>query len=209
MPGELKEFSLLKKYGISPIPYSIAKDEKAAIEAAEKLGYPVALKIISPQASHKTEVGGVKINIKNHVGVKLAFREFKDAIRSHELMVTGFLVQRMARKGIELIIGGKKDPQFGHMIILGFGGVYVEVFKDITARLCPITETDVEEMINELRAHPLIRGVRGQKGINISALKGIMTKVSAMLIKEDLKELDINPIIFDEYGADVVDARFI
>ncbi|MEK6982731.1 MAG: acetate--CoA ligase family protein [Candidatus Micrarchaeota archaeon] len=206
---ELKEFALLKKYGISPIPYFIAKDEKTAIEAAEKLGYPVALKIISPQASHKTEVGGVKINIKNHVGVKLAFREFNEAIRTHDLNISGFLVQKMARKGIELIIGGKKDAQFGHMIILGFGGVYVEVFKDITARLCPITEQDVEEMINELKAHPLIRGVRGQKGVNIKTLKEIMLKVSKMLIKEDLKELDINPIIFDDKGADVVDVRFI
>ena len=92
---------------------------------------------------------------------------------------------------------------------LRFWRVYVEVFKDITARLCPITEQDVEEMINELKAHPLIRGVRGQKGVNIKTLKEIMLKVSKMLIKEDLKELDINPIIFDDKGADVVDVRFI
>ena len=117
-------------------------------------------------------------------------------------------VQKMARKGIELIIGGKKDPQFGHMIVLGMGGVYVEVFKDVTARICPITKQDIIEMVNELQTHPLLTGVRGMGPINLNQLYSLMVKTSKMIVKEDIKELDLNPVIFDGKGYDIVDVRF-
>jgi acetyl-CoA synthetase (ADP-forming) len=205
----LSEFKLLEKYGFKLLPYGIAKNEKEAILLAEKLGYPVAMKLISPQASHKTDVGGVKLNVKNHLGVKLTFKEFLDIAREKRLKLNGILVQKMARKGIELIIGGKRDEQFGPMIILGLGGIYVEIFRDISARLCPITKSDVEEMVNELKSHPVLLGARGKKGISLRVLEDVMLKTCKLMEKENLKELDLNPIIFDEKGADLVDVRMV
>ena len=206
---DLPAFKLLKRYGFGLLPYSLAKNEKQAIEAAEKMGYPVAMKLISPQASHKTDVGGVRLDVKNHIGVKLVFKEFKSIARAKELGLGGVLVQRMARKGVELIIGGKRDEQFGSMIILGLGGIYVEIFRDISARLCPIGRSDVEEMVNELKSHPVLRGARGRRGINLRVLEDVMLKTCKLMEKENLKELDLNPVIFDEKGGDLVDVRMV
>ena len=202
----LPEFRMLQKYGIHPLPHGIAKSPKQALEIAEKVGYPVALKVVSPGISHKTDVGGVIIGIRDGKRLVHAYEDILEGAGKHK--VTGVLVQKMARKGIELIIGGKKDPQFGHMIILGMGGVYVEVFKDVTARICPITKQDVIEMIDELQTHPLLTGVRGMGPINMKELYSLMVKTSGMIVKEDMKELDLNPVIFDEKGYDIVDVRF-
>ena len=104
---------------------------------------------------------------------------------------------------------GKKDPQFGHLILLGMGGVYVEVFKDVTARICPINKQDVKDMVGELQSNPLIMGIRGMRPINLEKLYALMVKVSRMIVKEDMKELDLNPVIFDGKGYDIVDVRFV
>jgi acetyl-CoA synthetase (ADP-forming) len=114
----------------------------------------------------------------------------------------------MARKGVELIIGGKKDPQFGHMIVLGLGGIYVEIFRDISARICPLVPQDVDEMISELKVHPLLEGARGKKPINKKVLQELVLKSCRFMQKEDIKEMDLNPVVFDENGCDIVDARF-
>ncbi len=205
--GMLEDFELLKKYKFKLLPYGWAKTKIEAHLIAKHIGYPVALKIISEEISHKTDVGGVKIGIKNDQALSLAYDEIMENAKAHSAKIKGILVQKMARKGVELIIGGKKDLQFGHMIILGLGGVYVEVFRDISARLCPISGKDVEEMIEELKSHPLITGTRGQKGINVEGLKELMLSTCKLLQKEDLKELDLNPVIFDANGYDIVDAR--
>lgn len=212
--GMLDDFELLKKYRFKLLPYGWAKTKIEAHMIAKHVGYPVALKIISEEISHKTDIGGVRTGIKNDQALSLAYDEImenaKQATRDGKppfAAIKGILVQKMARKGVELIIGGKKDPQFGHMIILGLGGVYVEVFRDISARLCPISGKDVEEMIEELKSHPIITGTRGQKGINVDGLKELMLSTCKLLQKEDLKELDLNPVIFDANGYDIVDAR--
>lgn len=205
--GMLEDFELLKRYGFRLLPYGWAKTKIEAHLIARHIGYPVALKIISEEIVHKTDVGGVKTWIRNDQALSLAYDEIMESAKPHAAKIKGILVQKMARRGIELIIGGKKDPQFGHMIILGLGGVYVEIFRDISARLCPITGKDVEEMIEELKSHPIITGVRGQKGISVEGLKELMLSTCKLLQKEDLKELDLNPVIFDEQGYDIVDAR--
>ncbi|MFP3950415.1 MAG: acetate--CoA ligase family protein [Candidatus Micrarchaeia archaeon] len=202
----LPEFRMLEKYGISPLPYGIAKSEEGALTIANKLRYPVALKIVSPEISHKTDVGGVKVGIRDGRRLRHAYEDIIEGAKKHR--VTGVLVQKMARKGTELIIGGKKDSQFGHMIILGLGGVYVEVFKDITARICPVSKEDVKEMVGELKSHPLITGTRGKKPINMKRLYSLMQKTSKMITKEDMKELDLNPVVFNEKGYDIVDVRY-
>lgn len=200
------DLTLLEKYGFRLLPYFLTKNEEEAVAAAKKIGYPVAMKIVSPDIEHKTDVGGVKINVKSEEALKLAYKEIVQSASGKK--IDGVLVQKMARRGVELIIGGKKDPQFGHMIVLGLGGIYVEIFRDISARICPLIPEDVEEMVAELKVHPLLEGARGQKPINKKALEQLVVKVCGFMQKEDIKEMDLNPVIFDENGCDIVDARF-
>jgi len=202
----LEEFRLLEKHGFKLLPYKVVKTLNEAVATAEKMGCPVAMKVVSSEISHKTDVGGVKINIRNHIALKLAFKEIMENAKGK--MVEGILIQKMARKGVELIVGGKKDPQFGYMVVLGLGGIYVEVFRDISARICPINEKDVEEMVQELKAHPLITGARGKKPINFKSLKQLLIRTCGFLKKEDIKELDLNPVVFDSKGCDIIDVRF-
>lgn len=200
------DFALLEKHGFKLLPYRIAKTGDEAAKAAKAIGYPVAMKIVSPDIEHKTDVGGVKVNIKSEDVLRLAFRDITQSANGKR--IEGVLIQKMARKGVELIIGGKKDPQFGHMIVLGLGGIYVEIFRDISARICPLTGADVEEMVSELKVHPLLEGARGKKPINKKSLETIVLRACAFMLDEDLKEMDLNPVVFDEDGCDIVDARF-
>ncbi len=202
----LEDFRLLEKNGFKLLPYKLAKSEVEAVSAAKKIGYPVALKIVSESISHKSDIGGVKIRIRDEVALRLAYTEIMENVMGKD--VEGILVQKMARKGIELIIGGKKDPQFGHMVVLGLGGIYVEIFRDVTARICPVTDDEVRDMIEELKSHPLLEGARGAKPIDMKALRRMVLSVCKFIMKEDIKELDLNPVIFDEKGGDVVDVRF-
>ena len=205
------DIKLLEKYGVKPIPYVIASDENAAISAAKKLGYPVAIKIISPEIEHKTDFGAVKIGIGNEQALKLAYRDIIQNCRSKtkNAKIEGMLIQKMARKGVELIIGGKRDAQFGHMIVLGLGGIYVEIFRDISARLVPLTREDIQEMLSELKSHPLLEGARGKKPINKKAFETLVLKVATLMTSENLKEMDLNPVVCDDKGCDIIDARFI
>ncbi len=213
----IDDFKILEKNKFKLLPYKIANSKKEAADLAKNLGYPVAMKIISSEISHKTDLGGVKINIKNEESLFLAYDEIISNAKNHN--IEGVLIQKMARKGVELIVGGKCDPQFGHMIVLGLGGIYVEVFRDITARLCPITKEDVVhyyskasermvEMVYELKSHPLIMGTRGQKAINLNALENLLIKTCRFMASENIQEIDLNPVIFDSKGCDIVDARF-
>ncbi|MDD5339719.1 MAG: acetate--CoA ligase family protein [Candidatus ainarchaeum sp.] len=202
----VEDFALLEKHGFTLLPYRLAKSEKEAVGAAKKIGYPVALKIVSPEIEHKTDVGGVKVNIRNDESLALAYRDIVQSAAGKK--IDGVLVQKMARKGVELIIGGKKDPQFGHMMVLGLGGIYVEIFRDVSARICPLVGSDVEEMVSELKSHPLLEGARGKKPVNKKALQQLILKACNFMQKEDIKEMDLNPVVFDDQGCDIVDARF-
>ncbi|MFA6530983.1 MAG: acetate--CoA ligase family protein [Candidatus Micrarchaeia archaeon] len=204
--GMIEDFQLMEKYNFKLIPYGVAKSKDEAAAIANKIGYPIVLKVVSPEITHKTDVGGVKVNIKNGEMLKLAYDDIASCAKGKKL--DGILVQKMARKGVELIVGGKKDEQFGHMIVLGLGGIYVEIFRDITARICPIEEEDIMEMVAELKAHPLITGARGRKPIHLKSLTKLLLDVCKFLKTEDIKEMDLNPVIFDENGCDIVDVRF-
>jgi acyl-CoA synthetase (NDP forming) len=202
----VEDFKLLEKNGFKLIPYQFATSEEEAIKAAAKLKYPIAIKIVSPEIEHKSDFGGVKVDIRSEEALRIAYREMIQ--RNAGKRIDGILVQKMARKGVELIIGGKKDPQFGQMLVLGLGGIYVEIFKDISARICPVEAKDVQEMISELKSHPLLEGVRGKKPINKKALEKLVIKASQFMLKEDILEMDLNPVICDELGCDIIDARF-
>jgi acyl-CoA synthetase (NDP forming) len=201
-----EDFSLLEMHDFELLPYAIVDEEDYAVEEAEKIGYPVVLKIISPDILHKTDMGCVKVGIRNEKALRLAYEEIMQSAKGKK--VDGMLVQKMGRKGVELIVGGKKDPQFGHMVVIGLGGIYVEIFRDVSARICPLEASDVDEMVSELKVHPLLEGARGEKPINKKALTELVLRVCSFMKKVDIEEMDLNPVVFDEKGCDIVDARF-
>jgi acetyl-CoA synthetase (ADP-forming) len=175
---------------------------------ARAFGFPVALKISSGQVMHKTDRGGVLLGLKSEDEVRKG-HDLLTARFSHVRM-DGVIVQRMAGKeSVELIIGGKRDAQFGQLIMLGMGGIFVEVMHDVTFRVCPITRQDAEQMIGELRAYPILAGARGRKIVNRKALVETLLKVSRLLFEEDPKEFDINPLMADEKGCVAVDMRIL
>ncbi|MBW2973019.1 acetate--CoA ligase family protein [Candidatus Woesearchaeota archaeon] len=170
--------------------------------------YPVMLKIISPQALHKTEVKGIR-KADNAEDLEIKFNELTAIAKKKRFTLQGILVQEFI-EGVETIIGLKNDPTFGHVVVFGAGGVLVELMKDVSFRVCPITEKDAESMIEELKAKKLLFGFRGAKPVNLKILKNAIVAVSKIPAKyPKIQELDINPFIINEKTGKVVDARVI
>ncbi|MEM4348550.1 MAG: acetate--CoA ligase family protein [Candidatus Anstonellaceae archaeon] len=203
------DFQLLSKYKISHPKYALCSSAEEAAKAASKLGFPVALKISSSEVLHKSDKGGVVLNLSNQQQVKDAYLNLIE--RFSGVKIEGVLVQKMVKTkdAVELIIGGKKDKQFGQLIMFGMGGIFVEVFHDVSFRVCPIYRSDAEEMIHELKSYPLLAGARGRKPINQNAVVSMMLKVSELLIKEDPLEFDLNPVIADSKSCTAVDVRLL
>ena len=202
----VKTEELLKRYGIKLIRSEVAKSKEQAVNAAKRIGFPVALKVISREIVHKSDMGCVKLNLNTCDEVRGAFDEIMRNAKGYS--IDGVLVQKMAGKGIELIIGGKRDPQFGELILLGIGGILVELFRDFSVRICPITKQHAYEMMDELKGAKLLRGYRGLRA-DREAIAGLLVKTSRMLVKERIKELDFNPVIAYPKGYDIVDVRVV
>jgi len=201
------------EYGI-PVPRGrVARTADEAVQVAEEIGYPVVLKIVSPDVLHKSDVGGVLLNVLDADGVREGFKRILDVVRSHvpKARVVGVLVEEMAPKGVaEVIVGAIKDPQFGQTLMFGLGGVFVEILKDVTFRIAPIDERDAYEMIREIKAYPILKGYRGQPPADEKAIAGILVSASKLVMDfPQIKEMDLNPIIVYERGAKTVDARII
>lgn len=199
---------LLSKYGIPVTKESIAESAVEALAIALQIGTPVAMKISSPDISHKSDVGGVELNVV--VGnVKTTYNKIISRINkvNPDARIEGILVQQMAPPGHETIIGLKKDAQFGHAIMFGLGGIFVEVYKDVSFRVVPIGRNEALDMISEIKGYPILKGIRGRKPADIEAIATVLVAVSGMAQKENIVELDINPLIVDETGAVAVDAR--
>ncbi len=194
----------IKKYGIHTTEFWEATDEKQALFAAQQTGFPAAMKIVSTKINHKSDAGAVKLNLKNAEETTRAFSELSK-LEGFE----GVIVQPMVF-GTEIIIGGKQDEQFGPTILFGLGGIFVEVFKDYSIRICPITKKDAKEMIAEIKGLPLLLGARGRPKANLAEIENTLLKVSKMLLKEkQIRELDINPLMATPDGVTAVDARII
>jgi acyl-CoA synthetase (NDP forming) len=209
---EYEGAQLLSELGLPVAQSMLAKDEQQAVAFAETIGYPVVLKGMSRDIIHKTEAGIVKLNIKNQQELVQSFKEIMTNALSYnnEASVAGVLVQKMAPKGIELIFGVKKDPVFGHQLIIGLGGILVEIMKDFTMRMMPVTAEDVEQMVRELKGYPLIKGYRGQSGINQQVLKTICLGLNELVQRRpDIEELDLNPVIFTRDEAVICDVRIL
>jgi len=199
---------LLSTYGIPVTKESIAENADEAFAIASQIGTPVAMKISSPDISHKSDVGGVVLNVSAWEARSTYDRIIKQIKEvSPNARIEGILVQQMVPPGHEVIIGLKKDDPFGHALMFGLGGIFVEVYKDVSFRVVPIEKREAFEMISEIRGYPVLKGIRGRKPANIEAIAEVLMSVSDMAEKEKIIELDINPLIVNESGAVAVDAR--
>ncbi len=202
---------IMELSGIPTNKFGLAKSEGDAVKIASHIGYPVVLKIVSPQILHKTEVGGVEININSESQLRTAYNSLlrRVAEKMPEAEITGVLVEEMVQ-GTEFIVGTTNDPQFGPMIMFGVGGIFVEVYKDVSFRLIPITDGDAEDMLKEIKGKALLQGVRGLPEANSEQIKKILVKISNLIDKHpQIKEMDINPLMITRTGAVAADARII
>jgi acyl-CoA synthetase (NDP forming) len=209
---EFESKKILKQAGIPVVETKLAKTQKEAVSLSQKMGFPVVLKIVSPDVIHKSDSGGVRLSINSVSEVKKAYDEILRKIKKQypTAVVHGISVQKMVRAGTEVIVGTSKDPQFGPVIMFGLGGIFVELLKDVSFRVIPVEQRDVQEMIKEIKGYPLLQGYRGKEPANIAALVEIILKISK-LIEENpqIKELELNPIFVYRDKAVGVDARII
>ncbi len=179
-----------------------------ALATGALLGYPLVLKIIAPEALHKTEIGGVKV-AKTAQELIDAYDALRTIAREKKLTLDGILVQEYV-SGTELFVGIKRDPAFGHVLLFGLGGIFVEVLKDVSFRVCPISEEDADQMVDELRGKRILEGVRGRPPVDRKLLRKLLILVSRIPDKaKNLLELDINPVMATEDGMLAVDARVV
>ena len=208
---EFQAQEVLRAYNL-PTPNTIlARSSDEAAAAAEKIGYPVVLKIASPQISHKSDVGGVKVGLADAEAVKNAF--FDITARAQRLRpeayIAGCLVQEMAPKGCkEIIIGFKRDDQFGPLLMFGLGGIYVEILKDIAFRLAPLGRDDAKAIIREIKSYMLLKGVRGEQPVNFQAIEDILLTMSELALDfPEIHEAEFNPVLVNAEKAVVADVR--
>ncbi|MFA5398117.1 MAG: acetate--CoA ligase family protein, partial [Methanogenium sp.] len=212
MLSEPDSYTLLTEYGITVPRHAVVHSAEEAVAAAEQIGYPCVAKVLSPDISHKSDAGGVQIHIQNPDELIAAIARIQTNIRERapDATITGFVIAEHAPKGLELYIGGKRDPAFGPVITFGTGGTLVELEKDIRMRLAPVSPEEAEGMIQSIRNYPQIKGYRGTAPLDEPALIDAIQKVSTLLMsRPDVAELDINPLILFKEGFCAVDARIL
>jgi len=209
---EIASKELLRQVGISVIDTRLATSREEAISISRQLGFPVVLKIASPDIVHKSDAGGVKLGLKTSKQVGKAYDDILAAIgqKHSEAKVQGVSVQKMARPGVEVIIGMSKDVQFGPVLMFGLGGILVEILKDVSFRIVPLTKRDARAMIREIKGYPLLEGYRGQEPVDVANLEELILKVSSFAEQHpEVKELDLNPVFAYSNGAVAADARIV
>ena len=209
---EIEAKELLKQAGVNVVDTKLAISKAEAISISQQFGFPAVLKIASSDVVHKSDAGGVKLGLKTARQVGKAYDDILKAIKKQypEAMIQGISVQKMARPGVEVIIGMSKDAQFGPVLMFGLGGIFVEVLKDVSFRIVPLVPRDAREMIREIKGYPLLEGYRGQEPVGAANLEELIMKVSDFVEKNpEVKELDLNPIFAYRDGAVAVDARVI
>lgn len=209
---EIESKQLLKEAGINIIETKLAKSMKEAVAVSKDLGFPVVLKIASHDIIHKSDAGGVKTGLKNATQVNNAYRDIMTSVKKKhpEVKIEGVSVQPMAKPGVEVIIGMSKDAQFGPVLMFGLGGIFVEILKDVSFRIVPLTRRDASEMIRDIKGYPVLEGYREQEPANIPLLEDMLLRVSEFAEKNpQVKELDLNPIFAYRDNAIAVDARVV
>lgn len=211
---EHEAYETLSLYGI-PVPKAgLARNADEAAELARKVGFPVVLKIVSPDIVHKSDVGGVKVNVKSEEEAVKCFNEIIENARKYapNARIAGVLVQEMVPSALEVIIGATRDPTFGPVLMFGLGGIFVEVLKDVSFRIAPLEPIDAEEMIKEVKGYKILEGYRGMPPRDVDAIKNILLRLSKFVEEfSEVQDVDLNPIMVYEKGkgAYVVDARII
>jgi acyl-CoA synthetase (NDP forming) len=209
---EIESKQILEEAGIPTSTARLARTAEEAAKAAAEFGYPVVLKVVSPDVTHKSDVGGVKLGLDSPEAVASAFKEITNAVkeRQPDARMEGVAVQSMARPGIEVIIGMSKDPQFGPVLMFGLGGILVEVLKDVAFRIVPLEPRDARQMVREIKGFPVLEGFRGQEPADVEAIEKLLLKVSAFVeAHPEIEELDLNPVFAYSDGALAVDARIV
>jgi len=201
---------VLAAYKIPVVKGGLAKNEQEATEIAGKIGFPVAMKIVSKDVIHKTDVKGLLLGLNSLEDVKSGFIKIVKEVKKKipKAKIEGILIQKMV-EGQEVIVGGKKDPQFNQVLMFGLGGIFTEVFDDVTFRVVPVGQADVEHMLKEIKGYKILEGYRGKK-YDAKALTNVLLKTSKLLEEnQEIKELDINPLFVLTKGAVAVDARIV
>jgi acetyltransferase len=196
--------------GLQPVTGKVICDEESL--DGLRCCYPVALKLLSRDVSHKSDIGGVRINIPTKKELRSAIAEMRKATKKLDPVpaIDGFLIQEMAPEGIECIVGGRRDPVFGPIVMVGLGGIYVEIFKDTAIRLVPVTKLEAADMLRELKIYSLLQGARGKGRLDMDALVDVICRASFLMAAEsDISEIDLNPVIVhsEGRGISIVDAR--
>ncbi|MHA1171674.1 MAG: acetate--CoA ligase family protein [Candidatus Heimdallarchaeota archaeon] len=204
---------LMKEIGIITTDFQVAKNSKEAIKVASEIGFPVVMKILSPQIIHKTDAGGVKLNIKSEKETEEAFKEILASAKKYDSKaeIKGVLIEKMVKPSTEIIVGVTRDPTFGPAIMFGLGGIFVELLKDVSFRIAPIKVEDAREMIHEIKALPMLQGFRGGPNVKLELIVDVLMKISKLSIDymDDILEIDLNPIFAYEDKILTVDARII
>ncbi len=207
---EDEAYQVLAAYGIPVVDHRLVRSADEAVAAAESLGYPVVLKVVSPHIVHKTEFGGVRLDIRDESDLRENFTDMVDACRSQgpEIELRGVLVAPFVRGGQELILGMSTDPTFGPLLMFGLGGIYVETFQDVAFRVPPVTGQEAKEMVRSIRSFPLLEGVRGGEGVDLDAISGAVQRLSQLVQEHpEIGEIDVNPFLATSRGALALDAR--
>jgi 3-hydroxypropionyl-CoA synthetase (ADP-forming) len=204
--------NILKRYGISVPPYALVNSADEAVKAAKKIGFPLVMKVVSPQILHKTDVGGVKVGIDNVQDVKKTFNDmFGRLSKKKGVHVKGILLEKMVPKGVELIVGIQNDSQFGPVIMTGMGGIMTEVMKDVAFRMLPITTSDAKSMLNELKGSKLLKGFRGSEPIDLNMVAKMLVQIGKLGTEnaDFINSIDFNPVVVYPKSHYVVDAKII
>jgi len=208
--GPADSLELLGRAGFPVTPFERAAGETEAVEAANRIGYPVAVKMNSPDVTHKSDAGGVFLNVSDEAGVRRAFRTIRDIEARLGARPGGALICAMAPPGHEVIVGVLRDAQFGHTVMFGLGGVFVEVMRDVSFRVTPLSEKDAGDMISEIRGYRVLTGLRGRPPADLAALRSLLLQLSGFLAsRPGIEEMDLNPVIVHGRGLTVADARVV
>jgi acyl-CoA synthetase (NDP forming) len=203
---------VVESYGIPAVRQGFAENVEEALRLADLLGYPVVMKIASPEITHKSDSGGVRLNIKSGQELRRAYAEMIENVRTRApgAGIRGVLIQTQIAGGTEVILGGKQDPQFGPVLVYGLGGVFTELIHDVAFRIAPLTEQEAMKMIRETKSFKILSGARGQKPGDINGLAGCIVRLGALLCEHpEIAEVDINPLLVGPDGCLALDARII
>lgn len=209
---EDESYFLLSEYGVTVPKYEVASSLEETMEKSKSLGFPLVMKVISPDIIHKTDIRGVVLNIKNEKQARDSYQNMMGNVKKSkpEAKIHGVLLYNQLPEGVEVIIGMTRDAQFGPTVMFGLGGIFTEVLQDVTFRICPVTRIDIKEMIHDIKGIKMLKGYRGQSSCDLNALIDIIMTISEISLNYSIiKTIDLNPIIVYEKGAVVVDAKVL